>query len=87
MMSYYIIMMSRYINREETFIDTIIKGIKKIRGSERCDLLHLSSLLVLQVGEEHGQLLLVLRPLLSTIIRDHTVTPAERSSVSQCVLK
>ena len=68
--------------RVDTLMDSIIKGIKKVKGQERCALLTLSALLSVQLGLEHSELYALLSPNLLTLVRDPTLSTAERAAVS-----
>ena len=70
----------------EGLIDVLIKGVKKVRGQERHDLLSLVSLLALQFGDEHPELCVALHPSLVSLLHDPTITDMERSAVSIIVL-
>ena len=70
----------------EGLIDLLIKGVKKVRGQERHDLLSLVSLLALQFGDEHPEICVALHPSLLSLLHDPTVTDMERSAVSIVIL-
>ena len=56
-----------------------------VRGKERCQLLDLVLLVAVQLGSDHFQLFIEFRPVLTAVVKDHTVTMEERSAVSVCV--
>ena len=63
-------------------IDSITRGLKKVKGQERHELLLLVSLLAVQFGEEYPELWGTLQPVLLSLLHDPTVSINERSSVS-----
>lgn len=69
-------------HREETFNDVLMKGLKKSKGAERCDLLLTLCVLALQLGEDQYVLYSTMKALLLTMAKDHSVSPMERAMVS-----
>ena len=53
-----------------------------VHGRECCELLQLASLMAMQFGEEREDLFRILKPILVQIIKDHTVSPEERSAAT-----
>lgn len=54
-----------------------------VRGGERCELLQLASLLAVQFGVEHPELLATMKLPLLQLGQDPTASSAERAAVSQ----
>lgn len=54
-----------------------------VRGGERCELLQLASLLAVQFGVEHPELLAAMKLPLLQLGQDPTASSAERAAVSQ----
>ena len=48
-------------------------------------MLDLVLLVAVQLGSDHFQLFTEFRPVLTAVVKDHTVTMEERSAVSVCV--
>ena len=67
--------------RTETLIDTLVRGMKRSSGSERKELLLLTSLACLQFGEDYPDITPLLLSALKPLISDHSVSPPERSMV------
>jgi hypothetical protein len=70
------------IDRLETVIDLICRGLRRSKGSERQDLLTLLSLVVMQFGEAYPELWPSLHPVLMSLLHDHSISVPERSAVS-----
>lgn len=58
-----------------------MKGLKKSKGQERCDLLLTACVLALQLGGDQHVLYSVMKPVLLTLAKDHSVSPMERAMV------
>lgn len=71
-----------FLFRMETIFDTISRGLKKVKGQERQELLVLICLLTIQFGEEYPEMWTTLQPVLMSLLHDHTISVSERSSVS-----
>ncbi|XP_064395598.1 interferon-related developmental regulator 2-like [Halichondria panicea] len=63
----------------ETLLDIITRGLKRVSGQERLDLLELSMLLTVQFGVDQPALAAALRPLVTQLAQDPTISAPERS--------
>ena len=52
-----------------------------VQGRERCELIQLSTLLVVQFGTDHPDVSAALKPTVSQLATDHTVAVQERAKV------
>ena len=52
-----------------------------VQGRERCELIQLSTLLVVQFGAEHTDVSAALKPTVTQLATDHTVAVQERAKV------
>jgi hypothetical protein len=68
------------VESKETLVDILVRGVKKLRGGERCELIQLTSLLAVQFGVEHSELLAAMKLPLLQLGQDPTATPAERAA-------
>lgn len=66
----------------ETITDAIVRGLKKVKGGERCSLLQLAMLLTAQLGAGHPELLVALKPVMAQLMGDPSVSALERA---ECV--
>lgn len=63
--------------------NTMASSSFTVRGGERCELLQLVSLLAVQFGVEHPELLVAMKLPLLQLGQDPTATAAERATVSR----
>ena len=68
------------MDSKEKLIYILVCGLKKFRGSERCELAQLASLLAVQFGVEHPELLAGVKLPLLLLGQDYTASVAERAA-------
>lgn len=59
-----------------------MRGLKKVTGTERQELLQMASLLSLQFGDEYSDMFIAyLQPVLTLLVQDSSISSVERSTV------
>ena len=67
--------------KDQIIVSLSLSPPPSVQGRERCELIQLSTLLVVQFGTEHPDVSSALKPTVTQLATDHTVAVQERAKV------